>query len=832
MIRQLLLLLFLCVIKVSFCQNLAIGEWSLHLNYTNTTTITESNNRIYVGTKSGLFIYNKLDNSVTTLSKLDGLSDLNISSICYSDTHGSLIIGYKNGNIDILKNNQVINLPYINTAQIITNKTINHIFMDGDLAYLSCAFGLVVLNIEKYEVSETYYFSNDGTYVEANECFIFDSEMNSPQDIFLANKIFVGTEKGLFYADINSNLLDFESWSNDSRLSLSKSNNSSITPIENKVVTKVIGFEKSLNTGNSSSGVGKQLIIGTELDYSKLEAPWLNSKEYNFFQFNSLAYHQTYIDENNLNLFNVNLGVPGDIIDIYYNSNVNKSIIISNDNNTEKVIILNEFFNNILSVNTSEIEQVPSEASIVSSIISSDYINTNYIYLADSKKGLIKAKTSQYNINVEELISPNGPVGVNMGSTSSTGNVLMFSHGGKTNSWNNIFNYQEASVLKNNIWESSSTLIEQGVYDLVEVCGNDNQKGHFFVGTWNNGLLEFINDSLMNIYDESNSSLQSISSDGWIRVGGIDFDQNGALWVTNSQADQPLSKFSNNTWSSFTVPNWSNNIMAGKLMCLENGQKWVQLRNEGIIVVKENDTSVLSKKLGSSQGLPSQTVNCFMEDNDGAVWVGTSQGLSVFYFPSELFNNDSANSEYILIETEDGYVERLFENTEILDIEVDGGNRKWIATKTNGVFLISDDGTSQIAHFTKENSPLLHNTVSDIEIIGASGIVFFTTDSGLCSYRSNATKTESSFNNVTVYPNPVRRHYNGTIAISGLTDNTNVKIADVGGNIVFETTSVGGTAIWDGLNFSGEKVASGVYLFFCTNENFNESIVKKILIYN
>ena len=52
------------------------------------------------------------------------------------------------------------------------------------------------------------------------------------------------------------------------------------------------------------------------------------------------------------------------------------------------------------------------------------------------------------------------------------------------------------------------------------------------------------------------------------------------------------------------------------------------------------------------------------------------------------------------------------------------------------------------------------------------------------------------------------------------------------GNLVFETTSEGGTATWDGRSFSGKKVQTGVYLFFCTNSLFTESIVKKVLIYN
>ena len=165
-------------------------------------------------------------------------------------------------------------------------------------------------------------------------------------------------------------------------------------------------------------------------------------------------------------------------------------------------------------------------------------------------------------------------------------------------------------------------------------------------------------------------------------------------------------------------------------------------------------------------------------------------------------------------------------------IAVDGGNRKWVATKSNGVFLISDDGSETIQHFTKENSPLLDNTVSEICILDDSGEVFFVTGSGVCSYRSNATKSKTTFEEVIVFPNPVKRGYSGEIAITGLSDNTNVKITDISGNLVFETRSVGGTATWNGKKFNGKKVATGVYLFLCTNVDFTESIVKKILIYN
>ena len=145
---------------------------------------------------------------------------------------------------------------------------------------------------------------------------------------------------------------------------------------------------------------------------------------------------------------------------------------------------------------------------------------------------------------------------------------------------------------------------------------------------------------------------------------------------------------------------------------------------------------------------------------------------------------------------------------------------------------MSENGTDEIYHFTSENSPLLSNTVYSIEINPNNGNVFFGTELGLCSFRSTATAAKENFENVLIFPNPVKKNYSGLISISGLTENTNIKITDVSGNLVFETYSEGGSASWNGKNFSGKRVKTGVYLFFCTNKDFSESVVKKVLIYN
>ena len=806
-----------------FSQNTKIGDWAMHLNYTSINAITNANNLVYVGTQSGLFSFNSDDNSITEFTKLDGLSSINITAVNYAE--GRLVVGYNDGNIDILENGNIVNIPHIASANIIGNKQIKNIFIDGGLAYLSCSFGVVVINLSNQEIKETYYLSNDGSNTDVFEVYLFNDEINSNADIFLSNKIFAATNKGLFYADKNANLLDYSEWSNDAQFSLSKISDKYVYDLSNVSVVGVSGYD------NEEKG-GKGLMVITDIDYSKTVTPWAGNAAFNFFEFETYAENNSFSD--NSAVFMVNLEVPGDIISLQYNPISKKTIILTNDNYTEKVILLNEFFENILSVNSNNIQNTNNGLTLNSAILVNDYNDSKHMFLADKNLGLVLAKNNNsYTIGALEFISPNGPAGINIGSIGINGESVLLTHGGKTQPWNNLYNYQEVSFLKDGYWSKSNKLIELQIHDAISVSPGLSGD-QFFVGTWNNGLLEFRGDSLVNHYNSKNTNggIETISNSEYIRIGGIDIDKNNALWLTNSQANRPLVKFFNDSWTSFNVPNLPTNTMSGKIMCTSGGQKWIQLREDGILVAKEDEKNIISKKLGTSNGLPSTIVNCFVEDNEGSIWVGTSQGLSIFYFPGEIFNNPPYSAEYILIETEDGYVEKLFENTDILDIKVDGGNRKWIGTKTNGVFLISEDGTSQIYNFTKENSPLLSNTVYEIIINDYSGEVFFATAQGLCSYRSDASISKSQFDDVLVFPNPVRRDYLGEIAISGLSDESVVKITDISGDLVFETTSFGGTATWDGLDFSGRRVSTGVYLFLCTSSDFETSVAKKVLIYN
>ncbi len=171
---------------------------------------------------------------------------------------------------------------------------------------------------------------------------------------------------------------------------------------------------------------------------------------------------------------------------------------------------------------------------------------------------------------------------------------------------------------------------------------------------------------------------------------------------------------------------------------------------------------------------------------------------------------------------------RLLIQENVQAIAVDGGNRKWIGT-SNALYLFGDDGDELIGIFNTKNSPLASNNIQGIEILD-SGEVFILTKNGLISYKSDASDVNVAFKEPLIYPNPVRPEFNGVLTISDLTDNTDVKITDLAGNLIYETISNGGTATWD-LKFQGTRVASGIYLVLCTNEDETQNLVANLLLF-
>ena len=228
-----------------------------------------------------------------------------------------------------------------------------------------------------------------------------------------------------------------------------------------------------------------------------------------------------------------------------------------------------------------------------------------------------------------------------------------------------------------------------------------------------------------------------------------------------------------------------------------------------------------------------QWLFCLVEDKDGMVWVGSDQGVVRFdpvkcvaqsdalvYRPKVPRNDGTNNADYLL------------EGVQVNCIAVDGMNRKWIGTNSSGLYLVSADGTEIIEQFTTANSILPSDKILSVCCNPNNNKVYVGVEGGLLEYESDSTTPSQSYDDVYVYPNPVRPEYTGIITIKGLMENSLVKIADVSGNVVAQLQSNGGMATWDGCNSDGSRVKSGVY-FVLASENEDETsnaVVAKFLI--
>ncbi|MBO7316944.1 MAG: T9SS type A sorting domain-containing protein, partial [Paludibacteraceae bacterium] len=390
--------------------------------------------------------------------------------------------------------------------------------------------------------------------------------------------------------------------------------------------------------------------------------------------------------------------------------------------------------------------------------------------------------------------------------------------------------------------------------DFVDIFIDPKDKTHFYATSYGIGLYEFRQNKFYKLYNAENSNIESIFPDKYpsssffryTRLDAMAMDASDNLWFTSMQVPNTLKYLTpNGEIKNFYFSEIEQTATMQSMLIPQknNTQRWViTFRTEPIVFVFDDNGTLedrsddQTRKFTYFIDIDEKTITpdikfyrSIAEDKNGEIWIGTTKGVIVIKDPKKIFSPDF-RCDRIKIPRNDGTnnADYLLDSEQINAIAVDVDNRKWIATESSGVYLISEDGLETIHHFNTENSPLLSNKVISLGINDQTGEVFIGTENGIISYVSDITEPAENFDNIRVYPNPVRPDYTGIVTIRNLKENTNVKILDLAGNAVYETTSLGGTATWDYLNQS--KINSGIYWIICTTENRKVYGKTKLLI--
>ena len=748
-------------------ETIPIGGWGNYLPYNRVVDLIVQDEEVVVACQNGIFLYDRDLRSVEVKSKIDGLSGVIITTMAEHPPTGKIIVAYDNQVIDILDNGMISSYFDIQRYNIIGDKSINHILSVDDRMFFSCAFGIVQFNIEKGEFDGPYFIGANGSQVEVNE-MTFDGQ-----------NLWAATDEGVYSADVDSpNLRDFSSWTKD--------------PFLTGPINTLTYFQNSVfvNQQGSSSN--------TDVVYYQSGGAWTEFTAMGTWTRNRLTAND------------------GEIIQSTYFS-------------------MNSYDTNLNLVSNLTQSDLPYILDVTTAVKGNS--NDQEYFLGTSNAGLVR----HWNGFLAPNYIPEGPQVRDGFSMIAREKELWVAAGGVNGSFINLFNRNPMQIQKDGAWIPSTAEDQDSAFDLVELRFDPIQKDIIWGASYASGLLRWnAAGELQNIDDYSNSILEEKSGlPGFTVIGGVDFDSQGRIWMTNGNTQKPLVvRTRNNDWYSYGLSGFAPASLPIKSILVDDSdQLWVQLRNDGIVVYNHNNTLANDQddqvtKLTTSVGqgaLSSKTVLSMAKDHNGAVWVGTNQGVVTFFTPSRIFTGQNYDAQHILVQ-KDGYVAKLLENESITAMAIDGANRKWFGTARSGAFLMSEDGREELLHFTEENSPLLSNNIQSIAINPDNGEVYFGTPKGIISYRSGALEGLQTFENVYAYPNPVRPGYTGEIGIRGLVENANVKITDISGNIVFETTALGGQATWNGRSFSGQEVASGVYLVFLTNDDGSETAVTKIMI--
>jgi len=752
---------------------IGMGEWRMHISPYSAIDAVKGKDAVYAIMENGLLEHDLDAGEQSIWTVANYLSDVSPSAIAYDEGSANLLVGYENGNLDLIKNNSVYNLPAIVQSTVNGIKKINKIVVNGGSAYLATGVGVVVVNLNKREIRDTYHPSS--------------SEEEFLDIAFYQDSIYVLTASNIYVSSAdNSFLADPGQWN----------------VLQNIADYTAFGAYENIE------------VFNNEL----------------FLSYNDDAYEVDTLFKlvnNSPEVFLDNIEIRG------LRANENKFLVSV----MGSVLSYDNAF--VLEENVFQYQGIgfPSPKNAI-------FVNGDY-FIADERWGLVKAR----NAFMAQRLSFEGPRFNDAFRAKWVKNKLAIATGGFSGK-SPSFSLKGGATMLEGEWSSTviyddPMIANSDSWDFICTAINPTDPDEVAYGSYAGVPLVITKNGVVSdTFVFANSLIEETGNVGWGYISDLEYDDQGNLWVANANANRPLKvRSKEGVWYDFETGTSPKNKITKRLVIDGNDTKWMSVGGAGIVAFNHGESisdagddryRILNTGVNSGD-LPSSDIEAIAVDFDNNIWVGTPEGMRVLYNSSNVFDASAGqyNFQKLLIEFGEN-VEIVLGTTHITSIEIDGANRKWIGTASSGVFLLSPDGLEVVRNFTAENSPLLSNSILDIAIDHNNGEVYFITESGLISYRSDASQGDLEYTNVIVFPNPVKPDYHGPITIQGIAYDSDVKITDVSGKLVYRTHSNGGTATWNGKTMDGQRAATGVYLIWTSvdDPDFKGRKVGKVVLIN
>lgn len=690
-----------------YAQELGIGEWRSHDQYNNVNSLFLTGHKLFGTSDYHAFYINTADGEVTRLSKVNTFNEVGISTITQKEEEDLLVVGFKNGNVDVLRDGVTRNIPLLMNSTVSGDKSISKIVLKNDLAYVVTRIGVFVMDLDKNELIESYRVL--GPNAEIVDILISE---------FAKDSLYLQTDFGFIGAPLATtlNLQDFNNWkridapgmfdflaTDDQRL---------FGSIGKTVYEYISGFWQTMVT--SLAPIEKLRVSDGQL----------------------VAVH-------------------------------NDSYSIFNDT-ISTVALVDYDINDIVLLN-------------------------GETWIADKEKGIVLLKDRTGSGFISNFVKVD-----NIGRTTSIEDITYILSDTDTT----------LSILKAGIWTSS---VLTGSPSSVSKTTN--------------------NKTYITIYDKG---LYCLEEEAFVpgpfstpvQLSSSIVDQSGNLWVSQYDNNVLLKMSPTREWEEYTLTDNGARYIE-ELLIDGYGLLWGQLSEDRDGVIAFDPVSEQSKWLRkSNSNLPSGSVLDLAIDEEDQIWFATSSGVAFLPFPPSVFDNTVEVFQPIFGNR------LLFDEERITAVAVDGGNRKWMAT-AEGAWLLEDDGDELVTNFNTENSPLPDNTIKTITINQLNGEVFFNTNRGMVSYRSNASKgAVTHAEKLKIFPNPVPPGFSGQVGIYGTAKNAILKVTDSSGNLIKEIRSEGGSSSWDLRDYNGIRVQTGVYLIFSATRDGSDTLVGKFAVVN